>query len=53
MSNVIDLEYFRLKKDISRERSPVDEAMVKKIHSIRTRLKHIEDTLKELKGETL
>jgi hypothetical protein len=53
MSNVIDLEYFRLKKDISRERSPVDEEITERIQSIRNRLKSIEDTLRKLKGEVL
>jgi hypothetical protein len=53
MSNIIDLEYFKLKKDISRDRSPIDEAIVKKIYSIKIRLKRIEDTLKQLKGETV
>ncbi len=53
MSNVINLEFFKLKKDISRERSPLDEETTKKIQSLRDRLKHIEDMLKELKGETV
>jgi hypothetical protein len=53
MSNVIDLEYFRLKKYISRERSSLDEEITKRIQSIRDRLRRIEETLKELKGEAV
>jgi hypothetical protein len=51
MSNLIDFEFYKLKKDISRSRDPIDEATLKKLQNVRESIVRINRLIEEFKGD--